>query len=315
MGGACLKVLDLFSGIGGFSLGLERAGMQTIAFCEIEPFCRKVLDKWWPSIPVWEDIRTLNYCLRRVLTSSAAASRARIYQQPAKVPELPDPVRDSGGRCYEPFAWYDRDSRLWRTWQRCFIEGWAPFSENWPKAGMTRNGVAYRLLMSEPPTYGKESGLWVQTPTRSMSSPSKKLRNDGSHRLPTPKEAAALYYERNGKKWPTPNTRDYRSDGEIRILAKNCNTPAEYQAMSNQASSKKRAKYFTPTVNDSKNATLPLSQGVRDSLIGDLIRDGCNGSLNPGWVEWLMGFPIGWTALKDLEIPLSRRSRKSSEIA
>ena len=54
-----MKVLDLFSGIGGFSLGLERAGMETIAFCEIEPFCKKVLKKHWPNVPVFEDIRKL----------------------------------------------------------------------------------------------------------------------------------------------------------------------------------------------------------------------------------------------------------------
>ena len=54
-----MRVLDLFSGIGGFSLGLERAGMQTVAFCEIEPFCQAVLRKHWPHIPIYDDIRTL----------------------------------------------------------------------------------------------------------------------------------------------------------------------------------------------------------------------------------------------------------------
>lgn len=54
------RVLDLFSGIGGFSLGLERTGgFKTVAFCEIDPFCRQVLAKHWPEVPQYDDIRTL----------------------------------------------------------------------------------------------------------------------------------------------------------------------------------------------------------------------------------------------------------------
>lgn len=52
-------VLDLFSGIGGFSLGLERAGMRTAAFCEIDPFCRSILARHWPGKPIYEDIKQL----------------------------------------------------------------------------------------------------------------------------------------------------------------------------------------------------------------------------------------------------------------
>lgn len=55
-----LKVLDLFSGIGGFSFGLERTGgFSTVAFCEIEPFPRKVLAKHWPEVPQYEDVTKL----------------------------------------------------------------------------------------------------------------------------------------------------------------------------------------------------------------------------------------------------------------
>lgn len=55
-----LRVLDLFSGIGGFSLGLEAAGMVTRQFCEIDPYCQKVLNKHWPGVPVHDDIGTLD---------------------------------------------------------------------------------------------------------------------------------------------------------------------------------------------------------------------------------------------------------------
>ena len=55
-----MKVLDLFSGIGGFSLGLERTGhFETVAFCEIDPFCRQVLAKHWPDVPIHHDIKEL----------------------------------------------------------------------------------------------------------------------------------------------------------------------------------------------------------------------------------------------------------------
>lgn len=54
-----MKVLDLFSGIGGFSLGLERAGHKTVAFCEIEDFPRSVLLKHWPDVPVYTDVKKL----------------------------------------------------------------------------------------------------------------------------------------------------------------------------------------------------------------------------------------------------------------
>ena len=55
-----MKVLDLFSGIGGFSLGLERAGMETIAFCEFDEHARKVLAKHWPEVPIHKDVRELD---------------------------------------------------------------------------------------------------------------------------------------------------------------------------------------------------------------------------------------------------------------
>ena len=55
-----MNVFDIFSGVGGFSVGLEAVGMQTLAFCEINPFCRKILKKHWPSVPIFPDITTIH---------------------------------------------------------------------------------------------------------------------------------------------------------------------------------------------------------------------------------------------------------------
>jgi DNA (cytosine-5)-methyltransferase 1 len=53
-------VLDLFSGIGGISLGLESTGgFETAAFCEVDPFCREVLAHHWPGVPIHDDVRRL----------------------------------------------------------------------------------------------------------------------------------------------------------------------------------------------------------------------------------------------------------------
>lgn len=52
---------DLFSGIGGFSLALQWAGMKTAWMVEIEPYCQKILRQNFPGIPIYEDIRKLDY--------------------------------------------------------------------------------------------------------------------------------------------------------------------------------------------------------------------------------------------------------------
>lgn len=64
-----MKVLDLFSGIGGFSLGLERAGFQTIAFAEIDPFASRVLAKNWPDVPNLGDVQVADFPRADVITA------------------------------------------------------------------------------------------------------------------------------------------------------------------------------------------------------------------------------------------------------
>ena len=54
-----MKVLSLFSGVGGFDMGLENAGMKTVFQCEWDKHCRTILDRHWPDVPKWDDVSTL----------------------------------------------------------------------------------------------------------------------------------------------------------------------------------------------------------------------------------------------------------------
>ena len=54
-----MKHLDLFSGIGGFALAARWAGLETIGFCEKDEFCQKVINKHWPGVPIFSDIKEL----------------------------------------------------------------------------------------------------------------------------------------------------------------------------------------------------------------------------------------------------------------
>ena len=54
-----MKVLSLFSGVGGFDLGLERAGMETVFQCEWDKHATKILERHWPEVPRWDDVSTL----------------------------------------------------------------------------------------------------------------------------------------------------------------------------------------------------------------------------------------------------------------
>jgi DNA (cytosine-5)-methyltransferase 1 len=55
-----MKSIELFAGIGGIALAAEWAMIETIAFCERDPFCQKVLNKHWPDVPIFDDVCTLD---------------------------------------------------------------------------------------------------------------------------------------------------------------------------------------------------------------------------------------------------------------
>ena len=88
-----LRVLDLFSGIGGFSLGLERTGgFETVAFCEIEDYPRRVLAKHWPDVPIHNDVRELTHETLQASIHDADANRERPHRTEKHVNRNGEPV-------------------------------------------------------------------------------------------------------------------------------------------------------------------------------------------------------------------------------
>lgn len=61
LGGGEVRALDLFSGIGGISLAGHWAGIETAAFCEIEPYCQQVLSRHWPTVPIYSDVHGITH--------------------------------------------------------------------------------------------------------------------------------------------------------------------------------------------------------------------------------------------------------------
>lgn len=275
-----LRVLDLFSGIGGFSLGLERAGgFETVAFCEIDPYASKVLKKWWPHVPNFSHgIVGLNALLKRVSTSSRRAFRVRTYHSLDKVPDLPEPVRDSSGRYYEPFAWFDHGSRCWRTWQRCLVEGWETFSGTWPRSGMTRNGIAYRRAALVPLTAATASGSCFEMPTNIPTPrPCSGLRSSGANRTEI---LRAL------EEWPTPRATDGSHGGRV--------TPRKGRQGGNLVEAVSARTFATPTSRDWRSGKASPETLAKNSRP---LSEQIGGALNPQFVEWLMGFPKDFTSI------------------
>lgn len=129
-------------------------------------------------------------------------------------------------------------------------------------------------------------------------------------------------------KWPTPNAAKAANDVTLQASGDGRNQPnklgwavaeAATNAEMNPQMNAERL-WSTPAAQDAKNATLPPSLARRDTLPGYLARQttsepGQPGVLNPAWVEALMNFPPGWTALAGSQAPVRRKrtgSRRAS---
>ena len=229
-------------------------------------------------------------------TLFAEDSPAKTSASPAPARGLRVRDRDSGPRSLESFASLEPESRSWKTSQHSVLGGLEPYSETWPRSGLMRSGTAYLLPPLVPLTAATESGLWP-TPRAEDS------EQTGGHRgKPDTLTSAA-------RLWPTPRAIDGRSAGPgtsngALLRRGNARNLAEETQMD--------ASFPTPSANDWKGSSKPGQRRgqLTDPAMGAIP---AGGSLNPTWVEWLMGFPLGWTDCGASVTRSSRRSRKSSD--
>lgn len=208
--------------------------------------------------------------------SYLAAFPARTSALPEKAQGLTDLAAECGNTWQGSLARFDHDSCSWKTVQHSLLEDLESCSVTWPRSGITVNGQCWEQPMSALHTSATDSGSWP-TPTvcgnynRKGASPTS---GDGL--------ATAVM------KWPTPQA----SDNRPRATA---NSTARRIAIGKQVSLEAAVKFWpTPTAHNAKEGGFP-SEHQRNT---PTLAAQAGGSLNPTWVEWLMGWPLGWTDLK-----------------
>lgn len=249
-----------------------------------------------------------------LLTSFLAAFPARTFQPQEKAQESRASVLDCGEKWCASFARYDQDSCLWKTAQLSLLGGLEPFSETWPRWGTMLNGECWARIMLARRTNAIASGFW-QTPVSddAINRKQGKWNSRGEPKLsaqvlnfPTP---AASDGSRGGvltanmtgqslpqmvntlERWPTPTV---------------CGNNQAPKAGTTRGTGLATAVKTWPTPRSSCHdmGTLMMSKFSGTQRKAGLPEAQYNpeqaGQLNPPWVEWLMGWPIGWTELKPL---------------
>lgn len=220
--------------------------------------------------------------------SSLEDSHARTSVQPEKVQESMEQGRECGFTWQGSFARFDRDSSSWKTPQCSLLEGLDEYSETWPRWGMMRNGVCWERMTAEPPISATESGFWP-TP----------IRHNGKDNA----SPAAILRKSPGlgvvaQIWQTPTADDaverkigkWNSRGEPKLSAEVLIWPTpRTKGMCGGSGAWEQLKQAT-TIEEARK-----------------MGAGNGGQLSPPWVEWLMGWPIGWTALQPLEMDKYRQ--------
>ena len=200
---------------------------------------------------------------------------------------------------------YDHDSQSWKMSECLFTGDYGKYSDPLPRSGIMLNGKIYEQATWVHHTGGKGSGS-LPTPQARDTGVIRQSKVDFLNKTKGVHGSRALlseYLESDlVQKWPTPTTRDWK-DG----TAKSCENVPVNGLLG-------RAIHFpTPQVTDSTLSNLKAGYRRKDNhSIGGLSESimsnekaGTTGSLNPTWVDWLMGYPIEWTDLEASEMQLS----------
>jgi len=255
--------------------------------------------------------------------SSAEASRAKISVAQGKVLALLELEAVYGVRWRESFAKLDRDTCSWKTRQCLLLGGLESFSETWPKWGMMRDGECSERVMPAHPTSGTGSGYWRSPSAQEPGITNERLiTKDGEAAKPGQRaydkdtgRLCQVGLTQQVKMWPTPTANEDAAgtpDGKMQWMltqsAKSgCTTRKEYK----DGGTKTRQTWPTPGAMDGMRqgkANAPNQDGRLECQIAYRESATTNkGQLNPSWVEWLMGWPIGFTDSKPLAMDKFRR--------
>jgi len=198
-----------------------------------------------------------------------------------------------GLRCGALLGTYNPDGSLLKTLEQSLFEGSPLYLTRLPRSGMMRNGRIYEQVTWVRRTEGNGSGLW-RTPDANMGMRGPKSWEQYQECMKSGKHAINL---NDQMKWPTPQQRDYRSGKRVK-------SNSAYYMLNEEV-----LKWPTPSSRDWKDGC-NVKNVPENCLLGRAVEPTkMNGSLDPGFVEYLMGYPIGWTDLGHSEIVLSLRSR------
>ena len=205
----------------------------------------------------------------------------------------------SGRTPLESFGMWDQAGCCWRTYQASLLTGTAePLWGSFPKSGMTVSGTAYRLRPLVPRISGGGGGVWP-TPN---SNPSHRTLTEGQS-IDGQGRRWGLSLEQAAKLWPTPRA----VEGE---------KANQYYGGGNLTLTGAVKKWPTPQSSDAHPAVLNRNHQARiEGPKQTQLPDAVGGLLNPTWVEWLMGLPLGWTALEPLETASYQQWARSFSMA